>query len=267
MTPALPRDAQHRLRRLADGVWMSTSRRGLTTSTLVTGPDSEALLVDPSWEADELAALGDELTELGVVPTAGLATHAHFDHVLWHPSFGGAPRWASAETCRRAEAERERGLANLGPGWPADLAALYGQLTPLTGGRLPWDGPVVELLIHDGHCPGHTAAWLPDRRLLLVGDMLSDVELPLPSEQPGGLDAYVSGLDLLAPYARAAALLIPGHGTPTSDGAARLDADRRYLDDVLAGRASSDPRLDNTGMAEVYRATVALVAGRNDPGV
>jgi glyoxylase-like metal-dependent hydrolase (beta-lactamase superfamily II) len=254
------------LRELADGVWVSTSRRDRTTSTVVTGPGDDVLLVDPAWEADELASLGAELVQLGLVPTAGLATHAHFDHVLWHPSFGGAPRWASAETCRRTAAEREHGLARLGPDWPAELAALYGQLAPVTGETLPWDGPAVELLVHDAHSPGHTAAWLPDRGLLVVGDMLSDVELPIPSGEPACMDAYVRGLDLLAPYARRAALVIPGHGAPTSDGSSRVDADRRYLDDVLAGRAPTDPRMLNAGMAGMYQATVAFAAEDAGPG-
>jgi hypothetical protein len=38
----------------------------------------------------------------------------------------------------------------------------------------------------------------------------------------------------------------------------RLDADRRYLDDVLAGRVPDDPRLGNPGMAEMYERLVSL---------
>jgi hypothetical protein len=40
----------------------------------------------------------------------------------------------------------------------------------------------------------------------------------------------------------------------------RLDADRRYLDDVLAGRTPSDQRLGNPGMREEYEHLVRMVA-------
>jgi glyoxylase-like metal-dependent hydrolase (beta-lactamase superfamily II) len=189
-------------------------------------------------------------------PTVGLSTHAHYDHLLWHPSYGSVPRWASAETCRLAIEEREVGLAELGADWPADLAALYGDVAPFTDLTLPWSGTDVVLLTHDAHIPGHTAAWLPEHRLLIAGDMLSDVEIPLPSEAPDALDAYVAGLWLLAAYAEAAAIVVPGHGSPTSDGRGRLEADLRYLHAVTTGRGVTDPRLDNPGMADAHAQTM-----------
>jgi glyoxylase-like metal-dependent hydrolase (beta-lactamase superfamily II) len=234
---------------------VATSRRDHTTTTVVSG-DSEVLLVDPSWEPDELADLGRDLDELALRPTVGLSTHAHYDHLLWHPSYGSVPRWASAETCRLAAEERDVGLAELGPDWPADLAALYGGVAPFTDSTLPWSGTDVVLLTHDAHIPGHTAAWLPELGLLIAGDMLSDIEIPLPSEAPDALESYAVGLELLAPYAEAATLVVPGHGSPTSNGRGRVEADRRYLEAVMAGHRSTDPRLDNPGMAEAHAATM-----------
>jgi glyoxylase-like metal-dependent hydrolase (beta-lactamase superfamily II) len=89
--------------------------------------------------------------------------------------------------------------------------------------------------------------------------MLSDLELPLPFD-PDDLPSYLVALDLLAPYAGQAELVIPGHGTPGFDAVARLDADRRYLDDVIAGRAPTDARLANPGMPEEYERLAAMVA-------
>jgi hydroxyacylglutathione hydrolase len=222
----------------------------------VTSGTSNVLLVDPSWEPDELADLGRDLDELGLRPTVGLSTHAHYDHLLWHPSYGSVPRWASAQTCRLATTERELGLAELGPDWPAELAALYGDVAAFTGSTLPWSGTDVVLLTHDAHIPGHTAAWLPSLGLLVAGDMLSDVEIPLPSEAPDALEAYAAGLELLTPYAEAAAIVVPGHGSPTSDGRGRLEADLRYIEAAMAGRMPADPRLDNSGMADAHAATM-----------
>ena len=72
------------------------------------------------------------------------------------------------------------------PGLPGEIAALVGTLSPVDGDQLPWDGADlpwdradIELVSHDGHAPGHTALWLADSRVLIAGDMLSEVELPL----------------------------------------------------------------------------------------
>lgn len=251
-----------RLADVAAGILVATSRRDHTTTTVViadpgarSGP---ALLVDPSWEADELAGLAREISDRALVPVAGLATHAHYDHLLWHPGFGTPPRWASAQTARCARDERPSLIRSLGPGWAPELITLFGDVAPAPGAMLPWAGPDVELIIHDAHIPGHTGAWVADRKLLIAGDMLSDVELPLPGSEPDALASYLAGLDQLAPFVARAALVVPGHGTATADGLARLDADRRYLDAVLAGRQPADPRLGNPGMAQAHQATVLL---------
>jgi glyoxylase-like metal-dependent hydrolase (beta-lactamase superfamily II) len=256
-----------RLEAVAPGVLLATSRRDHTTSTVVVPPSARigasVLLVDPAWEPDELRALGGDLATLGSRVAAGLSTHAHYDHLLWHPSFGDAPRYASAETVRRAVADRQDLLDGLGSDWPTDLVDLFGAVTPVRGPTLPWDGPDVELVIHDAHIPGHTAAWIPSMGLLIAGDMLSDVELPLPHDAGGvdPLDAYAAGLDRLAPYVEKADLVIPGHGSPTTRAQARLDADRRYIDDVGSRRASSDPRLSNPGMEAAHAETLELAEG------
>ncbi|MCK0115852.1 hypothetical protein MWU57_02310 [Isoptericola sp. S6320L] len=72
---------------VAEDVLVRTSRRLATTSTLVLGRRSvegrAALLVDPAWEPDELAAIAAEVSALGARVVAGFATHAHHDHLLW----------------------------------------------------------------------------------------------------------------------------------------------------------------------------------------
>jgi glyoxylase-like metal-dependent hydrolase (beta-lactamase superfamily II) len=254
-----------RLVPVAPGVLVATSRRDHTTSTVAVLPATAGhgrgvLLVDPAWDPDELADLGAELSARGLVPAAALATHAHYDHLLWHSSLGGAPRFASAETARRAVEDRVELLAGLGADWPALLADSFGRVEAVPGPALPWEGPDVELVVHDAHVPGHTAAWLPDLGLLVAGDMLSDIELPLPdaNSPPDPLAAYRDGLERLAPYVARAAVVVPGHGAPTTDGLARLDADRRYLDAVTRGRGVDDARLGYPGMAEAHRATLVL---------
>ena len=124
---------------------------------------------------------------------------------------------------------------------------LLGRLltVPGPGESIPWDGPRAHLVAHDGHAPGHAAIWLPDSGVLVAGDMLSDVEIPLldlgAADPLGG---YRAGLDRLAsvPGIR---LLVPGHGHVGDAAAlrARLAMDVGYLHAVQAGQDADDPRL------------------------
>jgi glyoxylase-like metal-dependent hydrolase (beta-lactamase superfamily II) len=245
---------------VADDVWVATSRRDSTTSTVIVNAGL-AFVVDPAWEPDEITGLAAELIDRGLGVTAGFSTHAHHDHLLWHPDLGPAPRWASPQS--RALAEEHHGdlLTMLGE-WPWPES--FGKVSPLAGDHIPSpfgpDGPAeaIEVVIHDGHAPGHGALWLPDRKVLIAGDMLSDIELPLPF-WPDDLPAYLAGLDALAPYVAQAEVLIPGHGTPTQVPAERLATDRRYLEDTIAGRPVDDPRLDNPGMRANHEHLVSMV--------
>src|SRR5690606_23924202 len=100
---------------------------------------------------------------------------------------------------------------------------------PDLGGLLP----EVRVVEHDGHAPGHAALWLPHSRVLLAGDMLSDAEPPLPADEITGrtdVASYRAGLDRLKPYVARAAVLVPGHGTVTTEPMLRLETDRRLLE-------------------------------------
>lgn len=246
---------------VADGVLVATSRVMSTTSTVLHG-DGEALLIDPAWMPDELDALADALDARGLRVIGGFATHAHHDHLLWHPRFGTAPRWASQATATLARHERAALVAALGADFPPALVDLMGRVEGVDAAIPPASIPPgfeLEPVVHDGHAPGHTALWLPAQRVLIAGDMLSDLELPLPFD-PDDLPAYVAALDVLEPYVAQAEVVIPGHGTPGSDATRRLAADRRYLTDVIAGRTPGDPRLANPGMPAEYERLKAMVA-------
>ncbi|MFI2102568.1 MBL fold metallo-hydrolase [Isoptericola sp. NPDC019693] len=277
-----------------EDVLVRTARRLRTTTTLVLAPGGvdgrPALLVDPAWEPDELAGIADEVGARGGRLAAGYATHAHHDHLLWHPRLGlDVPRWATARAARVARARRGRLLEEAradagrygGAEHPAEVLDLLGRVDPVpgTGCAVPDpDGvlPPTELVVHDGHAPGHGALWLPRSGVLVAGDVLSDVELPLPLDEisapaPAPGDAaravadHLAALDRLAPYAARCHAVVPGHGTPTTDATARLDADRRYLDAVLAGRAVDDPRLALPGAAAEHRRLRAALTG-DGPG-
>jgi len=240
-------------REVAPGVLVATSRQMATNSTLLVG-ERDVLLVDPAWMPDELDALATAVHRRGLRVTGGFATHAHHDHLLWHPGFGDAPRWASEATARLAVAERRALVEFLGADFPRPLVELMGRVRGADS-RIPDEsaprGVEIELIVHNGHAPGHAALWLPAQRVLIAGDMLSDVELPLPFF-PDDIPAYVDALDRLAPYAQQARVVIPGHGGVGTDAIARLNADRRYIEEMVTRGTSDDPRRHNPGMHEAH---------------
>jgi glyoxylase-like metal-dependent hydrolase (beta-lactamase superfamily II) len=250
--------------RVAEEVYVTTSRKMSTTSTLFAS-NGRGLLIDPAWLPDELETIADELEERGIRVTSGFSTHPHYDHLLWHPRFGDAPRWASVDGASEARERVAELLTDLGPGYSDEVVTLFGAVEPLPDDDLPApfgaDGMAerIEVISHNGHAPGHAALWSQDRGVLVVGDMLSDLELPLPFGSDA-LGAYLAGLDALAPFVTQASVLIPGHGTPSFEPIERLDADRRYLDHVMSGRDYLDARLATPGMRQAHAALLRLIS-------
>jgi glyoxylase-like metal-dependent hydrolase (beta-lactamase superfamily II) len=244
-----------RLRPVAPGVLVATSRRDRTNSVVLLGPGATALLVDPAWTPDELDGLAADLAALRLTVAGVVSTHGHFDHLLWHPAFGDAPRWGSRET---AAASRTAMLDELGPGFPPSAFRTAPPLRALPpAGAVPWAGRAVHPVVTDAHAPGHTALWIPRGRILLAGDLLSDVEVPLLADEDPTGARYRAGLDALEPFAARAALVIPGHGAPGTDGADRLRRDLRWLDALSSGTPpADDPRCASATNQSIWVGTV-----------
>jgi glyoxylase-like metal-dependent hydrolase (beta-lactamase superfamily II) len=96
-------------------------------------------------------------------------------------------------------------------------------------------GPSEELELHptEGHVPDGMAIWAPWARVLIAGDFLSPVEIPMLSEG-GSRDAYLATLRRLEPLVDQAAVVIPGHGEPLDAvrAAAILREDVAYLEQL-----------------------------------
>ena len=87
---------------------------------------------------------------------------------------------------------------------------------------------------------------LADRGVLLAGDMFSDVLIPLlDRRRPDQVGAYETALDRLEESVRQVDVLIPGHGAVAEgpEVAARLAADRAYIDALRRGEEPVDARL------------------------
>jgi glyoxylase-like metal-dependent hydrolase (beta-lactamase superfamily II) len=231
------------LTEVADGVWVRQSEWVWTNSIVVRDGDG-LVLVDPGITGAELDALADDVEALGLPVVAGFSTHPHFDHLLWHPRFGDVPRHATragAQLAAETLAQQREGAAETAPDIPLDLVGL---VTPLPAGGGPIPGELIE---HRAHAVGHAALLLADRRVLLAGDMLSDILIPIfDPRQDDQLTAYETALAQLDEAARHVDVAIPGHGSVATDHAAvtaRLAADRAYVDALRRGAEPSDARM------------------------
>jgi glyoxylase-like metal-dependent hydrolase (beta-lactamase superfamily II) len=233
---------------IAPGVFVATSPVYLTTTTIVVGAGGGCLLIDPALTPAELDGLGEWLASAGLRPAVAWATHPHWDHVLWSRSLGTcAPRYATATAATAARESLDDMIAEAESAAPGHDRGLLGRMlaVPGPGDSIPWDGPQARLIAHEGHAPGHAAVWLPGSGVLVAGDMLSDVEIPLldtaAADPVGG---YRAGLDLLEGVT-GVRLVVPGHGHVADASAlrARIAMDRGYLDALQAGQDAPDPRL------------------------
>jgi glyoxylase-like metal-dependent hydrolase (beta-lactamase superfamily II) len=243
------------LSEVADGVWVRQSEWVWSNSTVVRGPDG-LVLVDPGINGSELDQLADEVEQLGALVVAGFSTHPHWDHLLWHPRFGDVPRYATPAGARAVGEARERAqqmASESATGIPLELVAL---LTPLPADGRPVPGEVLE---HEAHAIGHAAVLLADRGVLLAGDMLSDVLIPmLDARRPGQVGAYGAALDRLEEAARQVDVVVPGHGSVAtgSQVADRLAADRAYVDALRRGDDPQDARLEQDWLAGPHRSNL-----------
>lgn len=241
------------LSQVADGVMVHTSELLQNNTVVVQGRDG-VLLIDPGITRDELSCLARDLSELGRPVVAGFATHPDWDHVLWHAEFGDVPRYGTAQAAAAMQdlLSTEDWKAQLADAVPPEIAddvplELFGRITGLPAGatELPWDGPRVRIIEHRAHAVGH-AALLIDQRVLVAGDMLSDVLVPmldLDAAEP--IEDYLAALLLFDGVADGVEVLIPGHGSVggADEVRARIDLDRAYVLALRAGATPDDPRI------------------------
>ena len=134
---------------------------------------------------------------------------------------------------------------------------LFGLVTPLPADGGPVPGEIVE---HQAHAVGHAAVLLADRGVLLAGDMLSDVLIPLlDSRRPGQVDTYKAALDQLGEAAGHVDVLVPGHGAVAEgpEVAARFAADHAYIDALRRGEEPEDARLSQDWLSGPHQSNLA----------
>ena len=243
------------LRQVADGVLIHESEFCQSNAVVVQGR-AGVLLIDAGIYGSEMACLANGLSDAGQTVVAGFSTHPHWDHVLWHDRFGSAPRYGTARCAAtiRDQLSGPRWKDSIA-GWiPPDIAEqmswdLFGLITGLPAGmaRIPWDGPKVRIIEHQAHAPGHAALLIEEHGVLVAGDMLSDVLIPMldVNETADPIDDYLAALGLLEGVAGDVDILVPGHGSIAGADQvhARIDQDRAYVHSLGDAGVPGDPRV------------------------
>jgi glyoxylase-like metal-dependent hydrolase (beta-lactamase superfamily II) len=239
------------LKQVAEGVLIHESEFMQSNAVVVDGP-AGVLLIDPGVHGTEIACLANDLRELGQPVVAGFSTHPHWDHLLWHPRLGAAPRYGTARCAATARDRLSNGVAQVAQvagipeQVPLDLLGLITGL-PAETARIPWDGTQVRIVEHQAHAPGHAALLIEERGVLVAGDMLSDVLIPMLdlNDTADPIEDYLAALRLLECVSGDVDVFVPGHGSIGGGDQvrARIDQDRAYVHALRDADALSDPRL------------------------
>jgi glyoxylase-like metal-dependent hydrolase (beta-lactamase superfamily II) len=232
-------------------VLVATSRIWQTNCTLVRRGD-EAFCIDSPILPDELELLPTLAEQSGFSVVGLLATHGDWDHILGRYAFRVPLGVAESTAKALATGLGHRELKAFDEEWyverPAPLALGTPQELPVPG-RCGIGPGELDLYPTGGHTGDGMAIWVPWARVLVVGDHLSPVEIPMLSDG-GSLDAYLETLDRLEPLVGRAEHVVPGHGEPldAERALAILREDRAYLEALrIHGEAASLPLARRTG--------------------
>lgn len=266
------------LSHVAEGVLVHQSEFMQSNAVVVDGTDG-VLVIDPGLRDDELACLANDLAESGRRVVMGFSTHPHWDHLLWHPALGAPPRWATALGASTARARLAGAIDRARFGIPEDVPfELLGDVTglPQDAEELPWDGPRVRIVEHRAHTAGHAALLIENVGVLVAGDMLSDVFVPMLDLRDAAdpLADYADALDLLEDAAAGVDAVIPGHGSvgEAGDLRSRVELDRAYVRALADGAEPDDPRIGPEArpgwefVADVHARQAAVLAERRAGG-
>lgn len=273
------------LNQVADGVLVHQSELLRNNAVVVRGRDG-VLLIDPGLTDSEMRCLAYDIRQLGQVVVAGFSTHPDWDHVLWHAELGDAPRFGTARCAdfMRDLLSEKDWKTRVAEGLPPEIVEetpldLFGHIDglPADSAWFPWDGPPVRVIEHPAHAPGHAALLVEDSGVLVAGDMLSDLFIPMLNDfdsTDDPIEEYLVGLRALEDVAVEIGVVIPGHGSVGRDDQvlARIKSDRAYVHALRDGEVSEDPRIGRSAkpgwewVSDIHEGQLQRVARRKDEG-
>ncbi len=244
-----------RVSALHEDVIVAQSQYWQTTCTIVRGggEEGDAFVIDSPVLPQELEVLPALLEQSGFAPLSGLlATHADWDHLLARMAFGEAALGVAETSAARLKGdmgEPQRKLRDFDERTylrrPRPLNLGQVQALPVPGHLDVGNGRELELHYTEGHTVDGMAVWIPWARVLVVGDYLSPVELPIIEDR----GAYRATLERLRALVEQADHVVPGHGDVLDSARAMaiLREDLDYVTDLklpLARRDAEQKRID-----------------------
>ncbi|GAB4042297.1 MAG: MBL fold metallo-hydrolase [Rubrivivax sp.] len=240
---------------VAPGVWLvqgesalgSAANRNFISIAAFVVTQDRVVVIDALGSpalADELLAHIRRITPLPVKHV--IVTHYHADHVYGLQAL----RAAGAEVIAHERADEYLQSDTAALRLKASREELFPWIDEQTR-LVPPDrrlrGPVtLELggtrfeISHAGpaHTPEDIVVWLPERRVLLVGDLVFRGRIPFVGLADSG--GWVQALDRLLAYD--AQVIVPGHGNVSTSARADLQLTRDYLQHlrVSMGRAAQE---------------------------
>lgn len=219
---------------LGGGIFVRQSRAFQMNSVALLARE-HAVLVDPGVLPSELDDIAARVRDANPAQVTLFITHAHWDHVLgrsWWPAAGVIAHDRFPADLERTMAwvheEAETIASKHGESWPRRFESFRPteRVAGLHFRRIgPWRAVFRDAF---GHSASQLSLHLPEARVLIAADMLSDIEIPMLETQP---PVYRATLEALRPLFEGGAIetLVPGHGTIARGVDAAGDRFRRDL--------------------------------------
>ena len=243
---------------------IAVTSRAYATGCVLVRNGGEAFCIDSPVFPDELEILPAIAEQAGFSVVGVLATHADWDHLLGGYAFPETPLGLGENSAARLMNEpgaAQRELRDFDDEFyvsrPKPLSLPGSQKLDVPG-YIDIGSETLELHPADGHTADGMAVWVPWARVLVAGDYLSPVEIPMLSDG-GSIAAYIATLNRLEGLVEQADHVVPGHGGPidSSQALAILREDRAYLEGLpdaplpLARRTKEQRRIHGENVKRV----------------
>jgi len=227
---------------------IAVTSRAYATGCVLVRNGGEAFCIDSPVFPDELEILPAIAEQAGFSVVGVLATHADWDHLLGGYAFPETPLGLGENSAARLMNEpgaAQRELRDFDDEFyvsrPKPLSLPGSQKLDVPG-YIDIGSETLELHPADGHTGDGMAVWVPWARVLVAGDYLSPVEIPMLSDG-GSIAAYIATLNRLEGLVGQADHVVPGHGGPidATQALAILREDRAYLEALARGEEPALP--------------------------
>jgi glyoxylase-like metal-dependent hydrolase (beta-lactamase superfamily II) len=219
---------------LGAGVWVRQSRAFQMNSVALLDA-AHTVLVDPGVLPSEIEDIAARVRTIGPAAITLVLTHAHWDHVLGRAQWPAArviahDRFATdlERTMQWIDAESEKIGAQHGETYARRFEPFRAN-ERVSGQHFARLGPW-RVVFRDafGHSDSQLSMHLPEQRVLIAADMLSDIEIPTLNVPAPVYRATLAALEPLF-SGGAVETLIPGHGTVARGHAACAELLRRDI--------------------------------------